>query len=55
MPVEYDARTAIPGWNDVGTFELPAGPVRVTVSDATDGQAIVADAVRWQVVDDPHD
>ena len=53
MPVEYDARTAIPGWNDIGAFELPAGPVSVTVSDATDGQAIVADAVRWQVVDDP--
>ena len=53
MPVAYDARMAVPGWNDIGTFELPAGPVSVTVSDATDGQVVVADAVRWQAVNDP--
>ncbi|MCY3620366.1 MAG: hypothetical protein OXH68_01475 [Gammaproteobacteria bacterium] len=53
VPVAYDARMAVSGWNDIGTFELPAGPVSVTVSDATDGQVIVADAVRWQAVDDP--
>ncbi|MDE0660017.1 MAG: hypothetical protein OXI79_10260 [Gammaproteobacteria bacterium] len=47
IPVAYDARMAVPGWNDIGTFELPAGPVSVTVSDATDGQVIVADAIRW--------
>ena len=47
-PVEFDATSAEPGWNDVGTFELPGGPVAVVVSDATDGDIVVADAVRWQ-------
>ena len=54
IPVAYDARMAVPGWNDIGTFELPAGGVSVTVSDATDGQVIVADAVRWQLLNDPN-
>ena len=53
IPVAYDARMAATGWNDIGTFELAAGPVSVTVTDATDGQVIVADAIRWQAVDDP--
>ena len=36
------------GWNDVGTFDLPAGPVRLTVSDRTTGDIVVADAIRWR-------
>ena len=48
MRRKFDARTAVPGWNDIGTFDLPAGPVSVEVSDATDGNVVVADAVRWQ-------
>ena len=50
--VEYDASTAVPGWNHIGTFELPAGPARLEVSDATDGDVVVADAVRWQLATD---
>ena len=50
MPVNFDASIAVPGWNDVGTFELPAGPVTVVVSDATTGDITVADAVRWEMV-----
>jgi len=50
--VKYDARTAVSGWNDIGTFELPAGPVSLEVSDSTDGNVVVADAVRWQIVGD---
>ena len=49
-PVNFDANIASPGWNDVGTFELPAGAVTVVVSDATTGDIVVADAVRWQRV-----
>ena len=48
--VEFDARTAVSGWNDIGTFMLPAGPVSLEVSDLTDGNIVVADAVRWQMV-----
>ena len=49
-PVDFDATIAVPGWNDVGTFELPAGPVTVVVSDASTGDIVVADAVRWELV-----
>ena len=47
-PVPFDARVAVPGWNVIGTYDLPAGPVSVEVSDATDGDVVVADAIRWQ-------
>ena len=49
-PANFDATIAVPGWNDLGTFELPAGPVTVVVSDATTGDIVVADAVRWKRV-----
>lgn len=47
-PVELDGTTAEQGWNLVGTFDLPAGPATVVVSDASDGVVVVADAVHWQ-------
>jgi len=50
IPVSFDASTAVSGWNDLGTFELPAGPVTVVVSDATTGDIAVADAVRWELI-----
>ena len=50
FPVQFDAQTAVSGWNDIGTFELPAGPVRLTVSDLTDAGVVVADAIRWEPV-----
>ena len=46
----FDASTAVLGWNDLGTFELSRGPVFVVVSDATTGDIVVADAVRWELV-----
>ena len=49
-PVNFDANIAVPGWNDLGTFELPAGPITVVVSDATTRDIVVADAVRWELV-----
>ena len=46
-PVAFDAGAAEVGWTKVGDFELPAGDVRVVVSNRTDGEAVVADAIRW--------
>lgn len=46
--VTFDGATAEQGWNFVGTFDLPAGPAIVVVSDLSDGDIVVADAVRWQ-------
>lgn len=45
--VTFEGGDAIPGWNDVGVFDLPAGPVSVSLSDRTSGQVVVADAIRW--------
>ena len=49
--VEFDADAAEWGWNDIGTFDLPAGEVALAVSNATTGVAVFADAVRWRPMD----
>ena len=46
--VVFDAAAAAPGWNNLGTYDLGAGRVQVVVSDATSGDIVVADAVRWE-------
>lgn len=46
-PVDFDATVAALGWNLVGEYDLPAGEVSIEISDMTDGQLIVADAVAW--------
>ena len=45
--VTFAGGDAVPGWNDVGVYDLPAGPVRVSLSDRTSGEVVVADAIRW--------
>ena len=45
--VTFAAGDAVPGWNDVGVYDLPPGPVRVSLSDRTSGEVVVADAIRW--------
>lgn len=47
LPASFDAAQGIPGWNAIGTFDLPAGATEVTVSDKTSGDMVVADAIRW--------
>lgn len=46
--IEFDGSAASPGWNDLGDFSLPRGSVRLTISDETTGQIVVADAIRWR-------
>ena len=46
--VDFDGASATPGWNEIDAFDLDAGPVRVAVSDETSGNAVVADAIRWE-------
>ena len=48
--VDWNATLAAVGWNLVGEYDLPAGEVRVEISDMTDGLLIVADAVAWSPV-----
>ena len=45
--LEFDASIAAPGWNHVGDFDLPSGPVRLVVSNQTEGEVVIADAIRW--------
>ena len=45
--VAFDADSAGPGWNRVGTYTLPPGEVSVTVSNRSTGETVIADAVRW--------
>ena len=52
-PESFDARDADPGWNVIGTYDLTKGRVSVEVSDATDGDVVVADAIRWQLATGP--
>jgi hypothetical protein len=51
--VSYDSSVGVVGWNLVGEYRLPAGEVRVELSDLTDGPAVVADAIAWSPVGRP--
>ena len=44
---EFNSGAALEGWNQVETFDLPDGEVSVTLSDKTDGDLVMADAIRW--------
>ncbi len=46
--IEFDGKAAGSGWNDLGEFNLPAGGTRLEIANATTGQIIVADAIRWR-------
>jgi hypothetical protein len=46
--ITFDAGGGESGWNSLGTFEIAGGEVRLVVSDSTDGDYVVADAIRWK-------
>jgi hypothetical protein len=46
--ITFDAGGGEAGWNSLGTFEVAEGEVRLVVSNSTDGDYVVADAVRWK-------
>ena len=48
--IAFDAGAAEVGWNKVGEFDLDHRDVRLVVSNRTDGETVVADAIRWQRV-----
>lgn len=49
--VEFDGADAAPGWNAIGRFQLSRTNVRVEVTTRTDGDLVLADAVRWRLVE----
>ena len=44
----FDATGGESGWNSLGAFEVADGEVRLMVSNETDGDYVVADAIRWK-------
>ena len=46
--VEFDAAVSTNGWNELGEFDLEAGPVTLEVSNQTTGNVVFADAIRWE-------
>jgi ABC-type transport system involved in multi-copper enzyme maturation permease subunit len=50
--VTFDAERADMGWNTVDSIALIDGEVTVELSDDTDGQIVVADAIRWVPVNE---
>lgn len=46
--VTFNAEAAEEGWNPLGTYDLPAGPVTVRLTDKTSGDFVLADAIRWR-------
>ena len=49
--VEIDVANAEEGWNLIGNFYLSTGPTKVELSNKTDGNMVIADAVRWVKID----
>jgi len=46
-PIEFDGAGAAGGWNKLGEFDLESPLVSVVVSNRTDGDIVIADAIRW--------
>ena len=51
VEVAYDGASADVGWNTIDEFEFISTNVRLEVSNRTDGEMVIADAVRWTLVD----
>jgi hypothetical protein len=47
LEIQFDSNAAALGWNLADSLDLPEGEISVTLSDKTDGQFVVADAIRW--------
>lgn len=45
--VVWDADAAEAGWNNLGVFPVGAGQATVELSDRSEGELIIADALRW--------
>jgi hypothetical protein len=45
--VEFDSKAGTEEWNLAGKYDLPLGKVTFELTDSTDGDMVVADAIRW--------
>ena len=51
--MEFDGSIAEEGWNHLGDFDLRSTNVALVVTDRTDGDVVVVDAIRWRPLDQP--
>ena len=49
--IAFDGASADIGWNEIGEFEFVSTNVRLEVSNRTDGEMVIADAIRWVPLD----
>ncbi|MDE0193145.1 MAG: hypothetical protein OXQ90_17465 [Gammaproteobacteria bacterium] len=49
--VDFDGAAADTGWNKIGEFDLASTEVRLEISNRTDGEMVIADAIRWVPLD----
>jgi hypothetical protein len=47
--IEFNSKTASTGWNFAGYVNIPEGEITVAVSNKTDGDFVVADAIQWSL------
>lgn len=52
ISLSFAADVAEPGWTEIGTFDLAAGEVSLSVSDRTEANVVIADAIRWYPLDE---
>ena len=48
--VAFDNRAATPGWNLIGSYDLPRGDVKVEFTNQTDALVVTVDAIAWTPV-----
>ena len=49
--IAYDGASAEVGWNTIDEFVFISPNVRLEVSNRTDGEMVIADAIRWVPLD----
>lgn len=47
----FDGASAVVGWNEIDQFEFVSTNIRLEVSNLTDGDMVIADAIRWIPLD----
>ena len=50
--IKFDAANAVAGWNELGTYVLEPGTVRLVVSNRTTERNVIVDAIRWTRISD---
>ena len=49
--VDFDGSDAAVGWNKLGEYDLPSTTVLLEITSRTDGEMVIADAIRWAPLD----